>query len=378
MSIDEESVAPLLARAELFARERIAPATSRPEAPIGNDVLEQLSREAAELGILAAPGAEGGFGLWAGVDRPHEMAFHIGVLKHVAHANAGVAFAWHRGALARYLAGALGLDLAGASALDATLAPTGASGLGRTSLAHWLHGAALQPEETALLADWLDRQSHAAMLIAPEDWKTVLWPVWRDGAIRWEAARREDLSVERRHPQHGLHELAAFTIQGGRGEGAALPSGETHECRELYARILKIDMIGLLAMGAGAGARGLEMASGHASVRRQDGKLIGEYPDMQQMLADFDLALSSADIALRSCARPPDLLDIGGVAAIRVSVNAMLRHATNQAVKIYGSYGSMRDAAAEKILRDMNMLKAQAGGTRDLALFVAGWRGDAE
>jgi acyl-CoA dehydrogenase len=377
MRIDQESIAPLLARAEEFARERITPATNQPEAPIGIDALEQLSREAAELGILARPSAQDSFGLWTRMDRPHEMTFHIGVLKHIAHADAGVASAWHRSALALYLARSLGLNLSGASALSVTLTPIGHSGLGRTSLAHWLRGAALRPEETALLADWLDRQNHAALLIAPENWKTVLWPVWRDGAIRWGAARREDLSVERRNTQHGLEELAAFTIQG-RGTGAALPAGKPEECRELYARILKIDLIGLLAMAAGTGARGLEMATSHASLHRQGDKPISEYPAVQQMLADIDLALSSAEIALRSCARPPDLLDLGGMAAIRVSVNAMLRHAVNQAVKIYSGYGAMRDASAEKVLRDLNVLKAQAGGTRDLALFVAGWRGDAQ
>jgi acyl-CoA dehydrogenase len=377
MIIDQESIAPLLARAERFAQDRIAVATSRPEAPIGVNELEQLSREAAELGILATPGTRNDFGLWARVDRPLEMAFHIGVLKHVAHADAGVAFAWHRSALAQYLAGALGLKPTGENALGATLTPIGHSGLARTSLAHWLRGAALRPGETDLLADWLDRENHASLLIAPENWKTVFWSVWREGAIRWEAARREDLSVEPVHPQHGLDELAAFTVKG-RGRGAALPAGDTEECRELYARVLKLDMIGLLAMGAGAGARGLEMANAYASTTRYGDKLINEYPAVLQMLADIELALSSADIALRSCARPPDDLDVGGMAAIRVSVNAMLRHAANQAVKVYGGYGAVRDAATEKILRDLNVLKGQTGGTRDVALFVAGWRGVVE
>ncbi len=185
------------------------------------------------------------------------------------------------------------------------------------------------------------------------------------------------LSVERRQPQHGLDELTAFLLQY-RGKAAAYPAASPEACRELYGRFLKLDMIGLLAIGAGVGARGFELASGYGSVRRQGGKPIVEHPAVQQMLADIDLALSSADIALRSCGRPLAFLDLGGVAAIRVSINAMLRHAANQAVQVYGGFGYIRDTGAEKILRDLNMLKAQTGGTRDLALFVAGWRGGPE
>jgi len=372
MSIDQEDIAPLLADVERLVRERNAPATSRPEEPIAIEDLQELTREAAALGILAAPGAAGG--LWARVDTPQDMAFHIGALKRIAHANAGVAFAWHRSALAHYLAGALGLTADAQDMLGLTLVLNGHHGLCGASLAHWLRGVRLAEGEPALLAGWLDREKQITTLIAAENWKTVLWPVWRDGAIRWEAARREALAVEERHPQRGLDELAVFELRG-KGEAAAHPAAPAEECRELYGRVLKLDMIGILSIGTGVGARGWEVASGYATICRQGEPPLGEQPAVQQMLADIELVLSSADIALRSCGRPPGLLDLGGVAAIRVSVNAMLRHAANQAVQTYGGFGYVRDAGAEKILRDLNMLKAQTGGTRDLALFVAGWRG---
>jgi acyl-CoA dehydrogenase len=374
MSIDQEGVASLLAEVERFARERIAPATSRPEAPVTNEDLQELTSEAAALGIPAGPGASGGSGLWARVDTPQDMALHIGALKRIARANAGVAFAWHRRALAQYLAGALGFTADAADMPGLTLVLSGHHGLCGASLAHWLRGVRLAAGEPDLLAGWLDREQRVTALIAAETWKIVLWPVWRDGAIRWEAARRDALTVEERHPQRGLDELAVFHLRG-RGEDVGSPAAPAEERRELYGRLLKLDMIGLLAIGTGVGAHGFEVASGYASIRRPGEAPIGERPAVQQMLADIELALSSADIALRSCGRPPGLLDLGGVAAIRVSVNAMLRHAANQAVQVYGGFGYVRDAAAEKILRDLNTLKAQTGGTRDLALFVAGWRG---
>jgi acyl-CoA dehydrogenase len=371
MSIDPEDVAPLLAEVIRFARERVSAAASRPQAIIVAAELERLSSEAAELGLLSKP--ENGFGLWTRVGQLHEMAFNIGALREVAYANAGVAFAWHRSGLARHVAAALGLKQE-TNALAQTLTPTGHYGLARASLALWLRGAALAADDTALVTDWLDRERTAAVVIAPANWTTLLRPTWRDGAVEWAAARREELDVGLASAQHGFDELAAFLVRGSKNAAATAPA----DSRGLYARVLKMDMIGLLAIGAGALSRGCELARGYASVRRQGGKLIRAHAAVQEMLSDIEGALAGADIALRFCEQPLDRLDLGTIAAIRRTTHEQLRHAANQAVQVFGGYGYMRDIGAEKIVRDMNMLSLQTGGTRELGLFIAGWRGDEE
>jgi acyl-CoA dehydrogenase len=63
MSIDPNDAAPLLAEVASFAQGRIAGAVLRPEQPIAIGELEQLTREALELGMLPAPDADAGFGL---------------------------------------------------------------------------------------------------------------------------------------------------------------------------------------------------------------------------------------------------------------------------------------------------------------------------
>jgi acyl-CoA dehydrogenase len=68
----------------------------RPEQPIPIGELEQLTREALELGMLPAPDSDAGFGLWESCDRPSAMEFNIGILRQMAHANIGVAFVWQR------------------------------------------------------------------------------------------------------------------------------------------------------------------------------------------------------------------------------------------------------------------------------------------
>jgi acyl-CoA dehydrogenase len=96
------------------------------------------------------------------------------------------------------------------------------------------------------------------------------------------------------------------------------------------------------------------------------------------MLSDIERAHYNAELALRACARPVGELDLGMVAASRATLYEVLCLAADQVVQVHGGIGYMRDAGAEKILRDMNMLRLQAGGTREIRLFLAGWCGDAQ
>lgn len=348
MSIDQEDVAPLLEGVGRFARERIATAAGRPEAPKGMAEFEGLTGEALGLSILPDAGNHESFGLWSGTEQAHVMAFNTGVLKHASYANPGVAFAWHRYALACHLSRVLGLEADSAGAPSLTLAPAGHYGLGRTSLARWLRGAELTLDEESLLADWLDRDTHATVLIAPDNWKALLWPVWCDGGILWERVSRDGLNAGRCRSQHGFDELAASRLVRLPGTLAPLPPPAAGS-RAVYGGILKMDMIGLLAIGAGAIGRALEMAGEYASVRRQGGKLIAGHAAVQFLLSGIERARGAAELALEACEQPLERLDLGRLAASRATVCAMLCHAASEAVQVFGGYGYMRDTGVEKI-----------------------------
>jgi hypothetical protein len=376
MSIDPDDVGPLLEEVSSFAKARIGGAVTRPEEPLPIAELENLTREALELGMLPT-GGEAGFGLWESCDQPHDMEFNIGVLRHVARANVGVAFAWHRQALARCLERSLGAAPAGDDLFGTILAPTGHYGLARNSLARWLAGSEQGGDEFHLLADWLDRRTHVTSFVAPESWKFLLWPVWHEGDVLWQRVSRDNVWVRELRFQHGFDEVCAYQILNASGEGQTWQVGGGVS-RQLYARILKLDMLGLLAIGSGGMARGLELAREYASIRKQGGKRIDRHPAVQRMLSDVEQACRNADLALHACAQPVDELDLGLVAASRANIHEMLCMAANQVVQVHGGIGYMRDAGAEKLLRDMNMLKLQTGGTREIGAFLAGWFGDYE
>jgi len=276
-------------------------------------------------------------------------------------------------ALARVAAVELGLVLHEDELQRVLFSPTGHYGLARTSLAKWLKASPLQAEDITLLADWLDNQAHALTLCAPSNWRSLLRPVWCGDHIAWQQVSRSDLEVCE-NIQHGFDELTGFVVR--QPSPAAAPiEREAQDARRLYGNLLKLDMLGLLAIGAGALERGEEQAKDYAAIRKQGGKAIVRHPAVQHMLSDIAIARQQADMALAQFARPVDELDIGVVATMRASVSVALCQAADQVIQVHGGIGYMRDAGPEKLVRDQNMLKLMSGGTREIHAFLAGWHG---
>ena len=369
MTIEAEDVGPLLDEVERFARSRLAAAVERPEIPMSGAMLSALTGEARDLGLLAAGAEGGGFGLWAEVDGGPGMAVSLGALRALARADAGTAFAWHRLALAGFATARLGL--AGGEPLAATATITGHHGLGRAAFAGWLAGRRPSDEDRVFLADWLDRTGHAAVVVAPADWTSLVWPVWSGEAVVWERVERADLVVAPQPDQHGFDGLCGFTVR--RVHPAAPPAGPVDgaAARRFAATAVKLDLLGLLAIGAGALDHAASLARDYAHVRRQGGRLIADHPAVRLLLGEIDAARHGADLALATAIRPVDDLDLAAVVRSRLVTQEALCRGANQAVQVFGGIGYMRDTGVEKILRDMNMLRLQSGGLGDARLFAA-------
>lgn len=378
MTIDLEDAQKLLAEVDRFARQRVAVTTARPEAPIGPSTLQALTHEAQDLGLLPRAHGEEGFALWEHLHSAHAQALNTGILSRVARANAGVAFAWHRAALANAVALELGCANSVPDGLACALVTTGHYGLARTSLARWLRGTSpsttANGDDAALLADWFNRHEHDSVVLAHDGWKTLLWPVWQHGEVCWQALERAQLQVTPHSGQHGLDEVVAYTVRVSTANGEPIVC-RPERARQIYQRVLKMDMLGLLAIGHGALLHGQALATAYAAVRKQGGATIDQHPAVQQLLAEIDMARQQAELALSGMAVPIDQMDLGHLCATRISTHLALCNAANQVIQVHGGSGYMRDTGVEKIVRDQNMLKLQIGGTRDAQLFVAGWIG---
>lgn len=374
MDMDIDDTQQLIDEVSRFAQGRIAALASRPEHAMEARQLDLLTQEALALGILPISTAEDGYGIWERNDDPYGMRFSTAALRSIALACPGVAFHWHRLGLARFVASQLGCALSGAELQGVVLIPTGHYGLARNSLAKWLRAATLDGDDLAMLADWLDRAANRSTFYAHPAWTSVIWPVWIDGQLAWQHVQRSQMDVQSDLPQHGLDELTGFSCSAPLSAGTIMQADPEH-ARAMYARMLKMDMLGLIASGAGALDRGQALARDYAATRKQGGKIIAHHPAVQHMLSDIEITLQNVDLALAAFARPIDQLEMLTIAAARATLSAALCHAANQVLQVHGGIGYMRDAGPEKYLRDLNMMKLAAGGTIDLPAFIAGWNG---
>ncbi|WBU40516.1 MULTISPECIES: acyl-CoA dehydrogenase family protein [Marinobacter] len=356
-----------LDEARRFVHNRLQPAVSRHETLISPPLLADITREAANLGLLPMPGQEAGYGLWEQPEQAANTVFSLAFLKLTASINAGVAFSWHRYALAVAVARHASLSIS-SEPLAISLQPGGHYGLARGALARWI---ASQPgdDDRHLLADWLDWRNHRCLLLAPETWTQVILPVWENDTVNWQLCTRDQLICKAAAPQHGLNELALFPINVGAKDSLTVPSPANE-----YPAILAADALALASIASGINQHGSALAQDYASIRRQGGTIIRQHPAVQQMLSDIAQAQWQTDTLLQSQTDPVTQLHLAQALMIRQQAHIHLTHSANQVMQVHGGIGYMQDCGPEKLLRDQNTLRMIAGGIRDIPLFINAWQ----
>lgn len=340
-------------------------------------VLSGLMAQLTEIGVLSEEmGSDPDVpGLWRDLTDPQAIALGAGILSELGQGNAALALACHRRALAQWLLNQMPEPLGAAlppEGATLTLVLTGHHGLAQHSLGRWLSSAALQPDDTALLSDWLDRDTHDTQLWSPHGWQQLMWPVWRAGAVQWARMLRSDLIVQTGVAPYGLQELHTARVQARSAAAGWVSDLPAEASRHLYAQVLKLDMIGLIAIGLGVLRSGRRLARDFAHLRRQGGDVIVRHPAVQAMLSDLTATEHTVDGLLQSLHQPLAAVSLARVVSARLHTADLLVHANHQAIQVHGGVGYMRDVGPEKLVRDQTMLRLATGGTRALPLLLHG------
>tara|TARA_R110000823_G_scaffold300838_2_gene421698 strand:+ start:1105 stop:2235 length:1131 start_codon:yes stop_codon:yes gene_type:complete len=364
-----DDLQPLLDEVSRFCSAEMALITIRPEMPASAEEISKLSQSAFEFGILPGDDQEPGVALWEQPDDVNAITFSIDALKQIASVNAGIALAWHRNALARFLARAIGFHLTEAqqAPLAVSAISTGHHGLARGSLARWLHQRASDCDQS-MLADWLDRNTHKTTVTAPPQWQDLIWPVWHKGIMSWQLLNRREVAVAPCRPQHGLDELDTWQVSASPEAGAVIKATP-----QQVSSMLILDALGLLAIAAGINQHGEALARAFASLRRQGGRIINQHSAVQTMLATIQQAQWEAEMTLNGLTRPLPGLSLKDLLMARQQLHPKLCLAANLVMQVHGGIGYMQDCGPEKLLRDQNMLRLQSGGIREIPLFIHAW-----
>lgn len=351
-----------------YTQQHIVPVTTPYEHPMDAQTMSRLVGGLESMGVISQIEDEP-IGLWSDAGDASTTALSLDLLRVLGVANAALALVVHRKALTNWL-----LRETGLSAVDAGIAltVTGHYGLARSSLGKWLRAETCMAEEdTSLLADWLDRHEHESVICALPGFEQVLWPIWKSDAIQWQLIANDQLNVATQEA-HGLDELDVCTVGICAAAAGVSTDMPVEQSRKIYANVLKMELLGLTAIGLGVLERSSKLAIEFSAIRSQGGKLIREHPAVQIMLSEIRSVIKQVERLLLSFQSSVEIAELADVASLRFTSSDPLVHACHQVIQIHGGIGYMRDAGPEKYVRDQNVLQLLSGGTSGLPLFIHG------
>ena len=353
----------VLAEVDRFARREIEPRVERPERPIGADEVAAVIGAADALGLAGSDDEPSGLGLWEDVGGAQTLA----ILRRLGRASAAIALALHQRALARAIARRVGI--AAPSPLLAIA--WGRHGLGRDAAARMLAGAPLATDDVDLLAAVWARDV-PRVITSDDRWAAIALPVIAaDGTLAWEVWPRASVVVTPAPHAHGLDELVTATIAPRAAPSLRADGATAHA---VWAFALAATALGHVAIACGAVEHGYSLARAYAAHRVQGGGPIDRHDAVRLLLARGSTALDTSFAAALAAAARDDG-PAATIAAFGARAEAMpaLAAAANDALQAFGGLGYMRDTGAEKVVRDVNHLRALGGSPGELALIISEW-----
>ncbi len=358
-----------LAEVHRFLSRTVDPAVARPEAPIGPVALAALLAEAESLGLCGSDEEPTGLAPWEGLGGGGPGAT-LAVLTRVSRSSTALALVVHQRALARSVARRA--SLVGLVGGPLVIAPEASHGLGRSALAGALLDAPLDDEDRALLADAFAENAARVLPLDP-GFSGLLTPcLARDGALTWQLHAREQLRVTTHAPAHGLDELVTVELRPREpGKMATVPADVA---RTLVGETLLAHQLALVALSLGAVQRAYDQARRFASERHQGGKVIDRHAAVLGLLGRARATICGVGAQLDALSGQVLTLAEGPLAlGLRARAQPELAAAANAAMQVFGGLGYLRDTGLEKVVRDVNCLRALAGSPRELELIVGEW-----
>ncbi|MCA9530338.1 MAG: acyl-CoA/acyl-ACP dehydrogenase [Myxococcales bacterium] len=352
-----------------FVDRAVEPRVERPETPMSLAALGALLDEAEGLGFAGSADEPTGLGAWETLVDEGLPGHTLETLVCLADGNAGVAFAVHQRALARAACRLAGRFVEVAEPL--AIAPLGHYGLGRLSIVRWLAGEALDADDDALLDDLYAASAPRVVTVEP-GFAGGIFPVRVGTSVQWLVADRAHLDFDAQPHPHGFDELSTgAAVLPERVDASSLAEAAA---RAVFAALTGAHQLALVAIARGAVERGLRLARRYAAERYQGGAMIDRHPAVLELLGRSRSELVVVDALLQRAARTR--LDAAGwVAALAVRARAApaLADAANAALQVFGGVGYMRDVGVEKVVRDVNHLRAIGGPLGEAGLIVAEW-----
>ncbi|GIX43242.1 MAG: hypothetical protein KatS3mg129_2975 [Leptospiraceae bacterium] len=167
------------------------------------------------------------------------------------------------------------------------------------------------------------------------------------------------------NPSHGLEEIKTYEIEYN--TIISIPVDIS-----LYIDLFSKQLLGNLSIATGRLVYAFQKALKYTNERIQGGKLIYNYPAIQNLLFNADSTIEIALNSLFACNKLSFDKDLFlKVLRIKKQLMPLILQGVSDCLQTHGGYGYMRDYGLEKAYRDVNHLKQYLGTSFEISLFLA-------
>ncbi len=208
-------------------------------------------------------------------------------------------------------------------------------------------------------------QEENRALIVParleEQWALFLVPMEAEGLQRSVPGRRTGL----RYLQ--LNHISFDKVRLSRD--ALIARGRPAE--EIMLRALTFNWLGMAAIARGMAIGSMEAAEKYAGERYQGGSLIKEHDAIRGLLSNASGQVQMAEAFIERAAGMKAGRDqLGEAARLKLIVTEACSRVVSDMMQVFGGYGYMEEFGIERRLRDMQVLKLNAGSPLYLRKFI--------
>jgi len=154
---------------------------------------------------------------------------------------------------------------------------------------------------------------------------------------------------------------------------AANRLGAEGEGFKIAMQVLDVGRMGIAAQAVGIAQAALDLAVDYVTGREQFGRPIGSFQGLRWKLADVHARLESARLLTYHAARLREAGQPFSVeaATAKLQASAAAVFAADTAVQLHGGYGYMREAPAERLLRDAKITEIYEGTSEIQRIVIA-------
>jgi isovaleryl-CoA dehydrogenase len=158
---------------------------------------------------------------------------------------------------------------------------------------------------------------------------------------------------------------------------AANRVGDENGSVKMMMRNLDLERITIAGISLGIARDSIRVATQYCKERKQFGKPIGAFQQMQERLAEASAQYEAARCLTYDCAKMWDLGQLQGKDASSMAAKAKLQAAQMatvvalDAIQILGGYGYTREFPVERYMRDAKLMEIGAGTNEIMRLVIA-------